>query len=161
MKSIDELYQSYFSAIYRYLLSLCGDPYEAEDLVQETFFRAYLYLEHYRGENVKPWLFTVAHNAFIDYTRKQKRLVIREDSFFLTVPDRKVNILTKIIIDEEIDEILSRLGSLPDKQKFALLLHDFHLFSYHEAAAIMNVSPGHFKVLLYRARQAIRRKREG
>jgi RNA polymerase sigma-70 factor, ECF subfamily len=43
--NLDTVYQSYVKDIYRYLRSLCGDHHTAEDLVQETFYRAYLYLE--------------------------------------------------------------------------------------------------------------------
>jgi len=48
---------------------------------------------------------------------------------------------------------------LPEKQKHAVLLHDFHELSYAEAATIMNVSLANFKVVLFRGRQAMRRKK--
>lgn len=73
--SLDELYQIYVQDIYAYLRSLCHDHYLAEDLMQETFYRAYLYLENCREDKIKPWLFRVAYNAFVDYTRKAKRSI--------------------------------------------------------------------------------------
>ena len=48
----------------------------AEDLVQETFFRAHLHIEDYQSKTVKAWLFTVAYHSYIDHYRKQKRLSI-------------------------------------------------------------------------------------
>lgn len=160
-QSIDAVYQSYFNDIYRYLLYLCRDHHAAEDLVQETFVRAYLYLEHYEGEKVKPWLFTVAHNAFIDYIRKQSRVRPKGDKYLSALPDKQISIEDKIVTDEQITEIISLLENIPEKLKYALLLHDFHQLNYNEAASVMNVSLSHFKILLYRARQAIRKKKGG
>ncbi len=158
-ENLDGVYKKYFHDIYRYLLSLSHDHHLAEDLVQETFLRAYLYIENYRGENVKTWLFTVAHNAFIDHYRKHKRTVIKEESFFLPFFDKKKAPEETVMIHDEIRAIISMLKDLPGMHKYAALLHDFHGLSQHEASQVMNVKPSHFKVLLFRARQAIRRRR--
>ena len=87
-ENLDEIYNIYFYEIYCFLLSHCHDHHLAEDLVQETFLRAYLYIENYNGEKVKTWLFTVANNAFIDHYRKHKRTVIKEQKFFLSFLDK-------------------------------------------------------------------------
>jgi len=161
IETIDDIYQTYFHDIYRFLLSLCYDHHTAEDLAQETFFRAHLYVENYEGEKVKTWLFTVAHHAFIDHYRKQKRMVIKEQSFFLSLFDKKKAPVDTIVVHEEIQEIINMLKDLPEKHKSAVLLHDFHGLSYNEAAQVMNVPPTHFKVLLFRGRQAIRGRKAG
>lgn len=160
-ENLDDIYKIYFHEIYRFLLSLCHDHHLAEDLVQETFLRAYLYIEDYRGERVKTWLFTVAHHAFIDHYRKHKRTVIKEQSFFSSFLDKRKAPADTIVIQEEVQEIINMLKDLPEKHKFAVLLHDFHGLSYTEAAQVMNVKQTHFKVLLFRGRQAIRRGKGG
>lgn len=156
---LDELYNLYFQDIYRFLVSLSRDPYTAEDLVQETFYRAYVYLENYKSGNVKSWLFTVARNVFIDHYRKQRREVVTEQSFFTRVFDRKLAIEDQILISEEVDYLLKLLGEIPPEQRMAIILRDFHDFSYEEASEIMEVSLANFKVLLYRGRQRIRKRR--
>ena len=158
--TIDGIYKTYFYEIYRFLLSLCHNHHTAEDLVQETFFRAYLYIENYDGENVKTWLFTVARHAFIDHYRKHKRTVVQEHSFFFSFFDKKKAPVDTIIDREKIQEIISMLKDLPEKHKLAVLLHDFHGLSYIEAAQVMNVKQSHFKVLLFRGRLAIRRREQ-
>lgn len=65
--------------LYRYLYSLSKDHYAAEDLVQEAYYRAYLTLEEYEIKNFKAWLFNVAYHAFVDYQRKNKRLLIENE----------------------------------------------------------------------------------
>jgi len=66
-----------------------------------------------------------------------------------------------IVIQEEIQEIICTIQDLPEKHKYAVLLHDFHELSYSEAAQVMNVPQPHFKVLLFRGRQAIRKRKAG
>lgn len=84
--SLDEIYQMYVMDIYRYLRSLCGDHHAAEDLMQETFYRAYLYLEDCKDEKIKPWLFRVAYNAFVDYKRKEGRSTVQSEDFLNSSP---------------------------------------------------------------------------
>lgn len=153
--SLDEIYQLYVMDIYRYLRSLCGDHHAAEDLMQETFYRAYLYLEDCKEDKIKPWLFRVAYNAFVDYKRKEGRSTVQSDDFFgkLEHPD---NTESTLLQRERWEEMSVVVGGLPDNQRHALLLHDFHGLSYSEAADIMNVGLSQYKILIFRARQKLR-----
>lgn len=55
--TIDEIYQMYMNDVYRFLLSMTKDKHLAEDLLQETFMRAYIHIHSYDHSKVKPWLF--------------------------------------------------------------------------------------------------------
>lgn len=160
-KNLDELYYTYFNDVYYFLLSLCHHHYTAEDLLQETFFRAYLYLENYEGENVKAWLFTVAYRTFIDHYRKYKRIEVKEQGFFSRLFDKKQTPVETVLIQEEMQEMIDMLTELPEKQKYAVILRDLHEFTYSEAAQIMDIQPSYFKVLLFRGRHAMRRRKGG
>lgn len=158
-KSLDEIYQLYMKDVYRYLLSLSCDHHTAEDLVQETFYRAYLFLEQCREDKIKPWLFKVAYNAFVDFKRKEKRSDAKEAGYFEQLSDAGTP-ETEIMRREYWGGIERTIAGLPDHQKQAILLYDFHQLSYKEAAGIMGVSLSHFKILLFRARQKLRLNRE-
>ncbi|WNS40970.1 sigma-70 family RNA polymerase sigma factor [Paenibacillus sp. MMS20-IR301] len=153
--SLDDLYESYIADIYRYLCSLCHDHHAAEDLTQETFYRAYLYLEDCKEEKIKPWLFRVAYNAFVDYKRKEKRSVSREEGYFSSLPHPETTegILLR---QERWEEAALALSRLPEGQRHALLLHDYHGLTYKEAADVMNVGLSQYKILVFRARQKLR-----
>ena len=159
-ENLDSIYNLYFHDIYRFLLSLCHNHHTAEDLVQETFFRAHLYIENYQEGNIKAWLYTVAHNAFIDHYRKNKRVDIKEQGFFTALFNKQNSTEETVLINDEIKQIIDSLEGLPKKHKTAILLHDFHGLSYREAAEVMQVSLGHFKILLFRGRQALRNRKE-
>ncbi|MEK4300748.1 sigma-70 family RNA polymerase sigma factor [Oceanobacillus sp. FSL W8-0428] len=160
MKSIDQVYQLYFRDVYHFLLSLSRDHYTAEDLVQETFLRAYLYLEFYHNENVKSWLFTVAYRTYIDYYRRHRKNVVTDTDFFQQLQKNDADIHHQLILSEEVQEVLALIDQLPDKQRTAIILHDIHELSYKEASQIMDVKLGHFKILLFRGRQAIRQRKD-
>src|SRR5699024_223638 len=159
MMKLDELYNLYFQDIYRFLVSLTRDPYTAEDLLQETFYKAHLHLESYHEGSVKSWLFTVARNVFIDHYREQKREIVKERSFFARIFDRKIAVEDHVVVSEELGDLLKILEELPTKQRIAVVLRDFHEFTYEEGASIMEVSLANFKVLLHRGRQEIRQRR--
>lgn len=153
--SLDELYQIYVKDIYAYLRSLCHDHYLAEDLMQETFYRAYLYLENCREDKIKPWLFRVAYNAFVDHTRKAKRSISTDADYFnkLAHPDTTENTLLR---QERLEEIALSVDRLPERQRHALMLHEMHGMSYLEAAEIMEIGLSQYKILIFRARQKLR-----
>lgn len=157
--SLDSVYRKYVNDIYRYLRSLCHDEHAAEDLLQETFYRAYLHLDDCKDDKVKPWLFRVAYNAFIDYLRKESRSSVYGTDYFHRLADSETP-ETAMIRQEIWTEIGQLVAGLPDNQRHAILLHDFHQLSYQEAADIMGIRLSHFKILLFRARQKLREYEE-
>lgn len=155
LNSLESIYQYYVKDVYRYLYSLSSDHHAAEDLVQETFYRAYLFLEDWKDGRIKPWLFRVAHNAYVDYQRKASRSIVRDSVFFDQMIDRHTP--EDILLQQEAQrEIGQMLTDIPEKQRQAVLLVDFHQFTYQEAADIMGITLSHIKITLFRARQRLR-----
>ncbi|WP_270164825.1 sigma-70 family RNA polymerase sigma factor [Paenibacillus sp. SYP-B4298] len=158
---LDSIYKQYIQDVYRYLLSLSGDHHTAEDLVQDTFYRAYLYLEGIGEEKVKPWLLRVAYNAFIDYTRKRRRSVPKDDAWLQRELTDYCTPEQWVLQQERIAELRQKVELLPPRQREAVLLVDCYQRTYEEAADIMKVNIGHLKVLLFRGRQRLRNSRKG
>lgn len=142
--------------IYRYLFSLSKDHHLSEDLLQETFYRAYTNIQELTPENIKPWLFTVAHNLFIDYYRKNKRIILVEDKQLNRIQSI-TNIEEDILTQENIQSIVNLIDSLPSKQKYAITLCDLNDLSYDECTKIMDVTLASFKSTLFRARRKLRK----
>ncbi len=153
--NIEEVFEEYLDDIYRYLFSLCKDHYLAEDLLQETFYRAFLNINFLNMDNIKPWLFKVSHNLLIDHFRKNKRNVLIDDDQ-LQLMKSSTNIEESILRDEMMKTILDVIRLLPLKQQTAILLCDFHDLSYEECAEIMGVSLASFKSSLHRGRRKVR-----
>lgn len=150
---LELLYQRYVNDLYRYLFSLTNDHYLAEDMVQETFFRAYLHLENNEIEVIKPWLFKVGYHVFIDYTRKRKRIILHdtlEDQLDLQTPEDGV------MEKEGLDQLLALIHALPEHEAHVILLCDFHQLKLHEAADVLNLNLNTLKSHLLRGRKKLK-----
>ncbi len=154
--SLDGLYEEYARDVLRYLLSLSADRATAEDMMQETFYRAYLHIEDLHDEKVRPWLFRVAQNAYIDHIRKRKKESIQSDEFFSVMRDKGASVEHRVFQQEKLGEVIDRIGRLPEPQKQALLLVTVHDFTYREASEIIGVSEANTRLLVFRARKKLR-----
>ncbi|WP_462412629.1 sigma-70 family RNA polymerase sigma factor [Neobacillus sp. Marseille-QA0830] len=151
---LDQAYRAYVNDLYRYLFSLSKDHFIAEDLVQEAFYRAYVQLEDYQISNIRAWLFKVAYHAFIDFQRKSKRLVVREDplegtGFTKETPEGR------LLEKESFQLLLGDIHSLKEQERHVILLCDFHQLSYKEASAILDINVNTLKSLLHRGRKKV------
>lgn len=157
--SMDLIYREYKNDVYRYLFYLCRDHHNAEDLMQETFCRACGKLNEFEGKKTKAWLLRVAHNAYIDRLRKESRSSSYENEFFYNVASEDTPEESLISVESR-EELFKMLSLLPPNQQHAVLLYDIHGFTYQESADLMGVALSHFKILLYRARQRLRKEKQ-
>ncbi len=158
---LEDIYLLYINDLYGYILSLCKNKSLAEDIVQETFYRACLYLETDNIEKIKPWLFKVAYHTFIDIIRKEKRLVQVKDVEVLT------DILDQNCVKSAEDEYMLKdqlnnwfivVNQLTISKRNVISLRDYYHLSYQEIADILNISLSKVKVSLYRGRKEIEKK---
>lgn len=149
---LDEAFEVYVDDLYRYLFSLSKNHHTAEDLVQETFYRAYLQLSEESISHIKPWLFKVAYHAFIDFIRKHKRLVITDvvhNRISMKTPEN--NLLEK----EGFAALMNDIHSLKETEMHALVLCDLHQLSLKEAAEILQLNLNTLKSHLSRGRKKV------
>lgn len=149
---LDEAFEAYVDDLYRYLFSLSKNHHTAEDLVQETFYRAYLQLLEDDINQIKPWLFKVAYHAFIDFTRKKKRLIITDKVHQqMSMKTPEIVLLEK----EGFTELMNDIHSLKESEMHALLLCDLHQLSLKEAAEILQFNLNTLKSHLSRGRKKV------
>ncbi|MNI78951.1 ECF RNA polymerase sigma factor SigE [compost metagenome] len=82
-----------------------------------------------------------------------------ENEFFHNVPSEETP-EASVLTGESRQELHAMLSMLPPNQQHAVLLYDIHGFSYQESANLMGIPLSHFKIILYRARQKLRKGRE-
>ena len=140
----------------RYALALTGSRFEAEDLVQDTLTRAIAAAPSFRkGGNLRAWLFTIMHNAFISGVRA-RRAADRELSE-VPEPSQAPTQLDRL----EVRDVLAALARLPEAQRAALVLIALEDFSYSEAARVLDIPLGTLMSRLARGREALRRAMSG
>jgi RNA polymerase sigma-70 factor, ECF subfamily len=159
-------------AVYRFALRLTGSPSEAEDLVQETFLRAFRARDQYTpGTSARSWLFTICRNAYLRERERDSRrdeLVARAAHAEVegAVPVGETPVFAgrgdydpegdyfRGLIDSRIFEAID---ALPDEFREAVVLSDLEGLNYQEMSHVMDVPLGTVKSRLFRGRKALQK----
>ena len=148
-----KIYKEYFPYVYRYIYGLTYNHQTAEDLTQEAFIKALCVLQ-FPNESIKSWLLTVAHNLYVDYVKKNRRLDFRQDSSLNQI---KVQDFTDGLIQKESTRsAFILIKQLPENQRQAVLLCMVNELSYQQAGEILGISVSAVTNLIYRARKTLR-----
>lgn len=155
-EGLESLYLKYTNDVYRFLLYLSKNSQVAEDLTQDTFYKAYLFLDSYADEGIRSWLFKVARNAFIDWQRREKKQKLEESSVLEELSDVGNNPEDKYLLKEALDEWFFLIKKLPEKQRKVVLLKDYLGLSYREIEESLKISASDVKVSLFRGRKKLK-----
>ena len=145
---IEKLYQEYFSVVYKYILSLSRDPLTAEEITQETFFKAMKKIGSFRGDcSIRVWLCQIAKNLYYDQLKKQSRFEELPEEYgestaspendMIRATDRKV--INKI------------LHSLKEPYKEVFTLRTYGELSFSEIAELFQKTTSWARVTYHRA----------
>ncbi|MFK7932699.1 MAG: sigma-70 family RNA polymerase sigma factor [Saprospiraceae bacterium] len=140
---------------------------DAEDLVQETYLKAYRFIDKYQvGTNAKAWLFKILKNGFINQYRKKSKAPTKVDidevANFHNEEDTQLSGYTDL--REEMfqhmmgDEVTMAINSLPVNFRIVILLCDIEGFTYEEIAKIIDIPIGTVRSRLFRARNLLKKQ---
>jgi RNA polymerase sigma-70 factor (ECF subfamily) len=150
---------SYLNALYSTALRLTANPADAEDLVQETYLKAFRSSGQFEsGTNLKAWLFTILHNTFLNTRRHAGRESIATEADDLEGVPQPENVENpeQILLRKTLDaELQAALDSLPDIFREAVWLRDVEDFSYAEIARILQVPLGTVMSRISRGRRLL------
>lgn len=149
---LEQLYTRYVNDLYRYLFSLCRHTETAEDLLQDTFYKAHVTLLAQPIYELKPWLFKVAYYTYIDYCRKEKRSATyaQIEQVDYTTPEMI------ILQQDSFTKLLNLLDQLYPLEKQAILLCDVQDCTNEQAAQILDLKVNTLKSHLLRGRKKMR-----
>ena len=160
----------FMPALYTAALRLTRNPADAEDLVQETFLKAYRSFGSFEeGTNLKAWLYRILTNTFINSYRAAKRRPEKadvediEDLYLykrlneLPAPGVGRSAEEELLESITDDEVKNAIESLPEAFRIAVLLADVEGFSYKEIAEITDVPIGTVMSRIHRGRRALQK----
>lgn len=154
----EAVYQAYFRDVYRYLLSLGARAPLAEDLSQDTFFKALAAVHRFRGEcEMRTWLCRIARNSYLSYLRKQGRVIpvpqVPEPG---DAPDPAALTASR----DEQERALELAGRLPEPARQIVFLRAVQGLSFRRIATLYGKDENWACVVYHRARKQLREKLE-
>ncbi len=136
---MEQYYRENGRKVFLYLMTLCGNADTAEELTQETFYRALRSLKKYKGDSsVYTWLCSIARNAWLEELRKRRKHTDEEAES----EDSRIR-------------LLKRIHSLPETEKEIILLRASQELSFREIGEIFGKSENWARVTYYRAKQKL------
>lgn len=160
------LVEAYSGVIYRLALKMLNNPQDAEDILQETFIKAYQHLGNFDGRSsISTWLYRIATNEALMFLRRNKQFIVSIDEPDETAEEEQepLQIVDWCCLPEE--ELMSTesrkymdkaVQALPHNLRVAFLLRDIEGLSTQEAAEALNLSETALKTRLSRARLRLR-----
>ena len=154
---ISKMFIDKMNIIYCYLIKMGCNKEDAEDITQDTFYKAIKYIDGIDTSKISAWLFRVAINKYYDLCRTKKRHIqVSIDEEIFKVDN---NLCEDYILDlERKGDILNLLNSLNDIQKNLLILKYDMGLSYKEIADVLDINESTVKTYLFRAREQFRNK---
>ena len=143
---LEELFRTHWALVHGYLARRTGDATLAEELAQETFYRAARAFLGWRGGSPGAWLLSIAYHVLVDETRRGRRLVPLPESLAdpRASPEPRLGVAA----------VLDRLS--PSQRRVLELVYVFG-YSLAEAAVLLGTSEGAVKTAVWRARAEFRR----
>ena len=151
--------------LYNYALRMTNDPADADDLVQETFLKAFRFWDKYeQGTNIRAWLFRILKNSYINRYRKVSKEPDTVDydevqNFYTSIRDESAdpNDLQQSIFGNLLeDEVAGAISELPEDFRTVVILSDIEGLPYEEIAEFVDCPVGTVRSRLHRGRKLLR-----
>lgn len=155
MAAFADLYRQYVRQVYRFMLTLSGNESEAEEMTQETFYRAFLNIDKFEGRcSLYTWLCRIGKNTWIQYNRKKKTLSLYEaenrycDADISEQAERR----------EKIGAVRRAIMNLPEPYREVLIYRTYGQISFKEIAAMAGKTESWAKVTYFRGKEKLRKE---
>ncbi|WNQ11103.1 RNA polymerase sigma factor [Paenibacillus aurantius] len=152
MTDFETIYNQYFKDVYRFVFSLSRDAAIAEEVTQETFFKALSSIHQFKGHcKIQVWLCQIAKNTYFSYMNKQKRFVVHD-----TTEASNVNRIEETLLDkEDAFRIHKALHGLEEPYKEVFTLRVFGELSFAQISQIFERTESWSRVTFHRAKRKV------
>ncbi len=159
MQDIKKIYEEYFETVNKYLFCLTKNYDIAEELTQETFYRAVKKIGTYKGEcKISVWLCQIAKNLWYDECRKKKKIIDNDFNLFDVEAENKVE--DQVISNDEKLTLYKRMQALDEKTREVIYLRITGELSFKEIGDILNKSENWARVTFYRGKLKLKEGEE-
>jgi len=155
----------HMDALYNFALRMTGEQSDADDLVQETYLKAYRFFDKFeQGTNCKAWLFRIMKNSYINRYRKAQKTpetvdydTVEDFYYSIRSDSAESNDLEEVMFDSLLDdEVTVAIENLPEDFRTVVILCDLEGFTYEEIAEFVDCPVGTVRSRLHRGRKLLR-----
>jgi RNA polymerase sigma-70 factor (ECF subfamily) len=148
-----KIYTEYFSDVYRYALSLCRNETIAEEVTQETFFKAMRYIDKFNGEcKLYVWLCQIAKNTYFSFVKKQHRFATNEDA---ECQDFSADLESSLLDKETSKQLHILLHALKEPYKEVFTLRVFGELPFSQIGELFGKTDSWARLIFYRAKKQL------
>lgn len=151
--NFEEVYSKYYNSVYRYLITITKDINMAEEITQETFYKALKNIDKFNPDlKMLTWLCEIAKNTYYSYCKKYKKICELDKNML----DDEETIIEKVIDSEQNLEILKILHSLEEPYKEVFTLRVYGELSFKQIGEIFDKNENWARVTYYRSKLKIK-----
>lgn len=156
MQDMEKIYKEYFAIVNKYLFCLTHNNDVAEELTQETFYKAVKKINTYREEcKMSVWLCQIAKNVWYDSLRKNKKQVNIDDSELFNIEDMN-KLEESIVLKEAKLSLYKKMQELDEKTREVIYLRITGELTFKEIGEILNKTETWARVTFYRGKNKLR-----
>ena len=156
MTEFEEVYRLYFQDVYKYALSLTRDEHMAEEITQETFFKALRSIDQFDGRcKVYVWLCQIAKNSYYSYIKRMGKTLSIDEHELFELPDTALSVAEEYVKQDEIERIQRILHGISEPYKEVFMWRVYADLSFKQIAQIFGKTDNWACVTYHRARKMI------
>lgn len=153
----EQVYQTYFKSVYRYIRRLSGDEQLAEEITSETFVQVMRSIGSFRGNcDLRVWICQIAKNTYYTHLKKQNRIAALDEEAWLALADPAAPVEERLDAKEDAQRIRALLHALPEPYKEVFMWRTLGELSFAEIGALYGKTANWACVTYHRARQQIK-----
>lgn len=153
----EQVYQTYFKSVYRYIRRLSGDEQLAEEITSETFVQVMRSIGSFRGDcDLRVWICQIAKNTYYTHLKKQNRVAALDEEAWLALADPAAPVEERLDAKEDAQRIRALLHDLPEPYKEVFMWRTLGELSFAEIGALYGKTANWACVTYHRARQQIK-----
>lgn len=154
MKNFEDIYIEYFDIVYKYLCYLTKNKDLAEDLAQDTFFKAIMKIDTFKNKSkLSTWLCQIAKNLWYDELKKNKKI-----NYMNTDISLDEDIENTIILNEEKSELRNKINKLDQITRDVMYLRIYGELSFFEIGSIKGKNENWARITFYRGKNKLMEK---
>ena len=151
----EKIYAKYYQSVYRYLLTLTKNSSIAEEITQETFYKALININKYDSNyQMLTWLCNIAKNTYFSFYKKSKKY----NKLDTDIKDNREDIIAKIIDSETNKELLKIIHNLEEPYKEVFTLRIYCDLSFREIGDLFTKTESWARVTFYRSKIKIKER---